>query len=167
MTTFYSAFTHNSTLAKHEPGWGSVDKTALPHIAFARKGDADKKSTWGFPHHWVEGGSKKDDQGIWANGTLYLHHGGLVAAWSAAHGGRSGQKAESAVIAHLRAHFSALGIKVAELQALAPDIDVAAVDRALVEQGLLTAAELTQKDLAARVSYLVQCGAVCTCHRSI
>lgn len=161
------AFVHNSKLAKHEPSWGSVSKPALPRVAFADRGDAAKKSSWRWPHHWVQGGTKKDDQGIWIDGQLWLHHGGLVAAWDTAHGARSGDKAPGAVIAHLRAHFSALGIKVAELQALAPDIDVSAVDRMLVEEGLLTEAELTQKDLAARVSYLVQCGAVCTCNRGV
>lgn len=103
-------FAHNSTVADGEPDWGGVDKTALPRAAFADPGDAGQKSTWGFPHHWVKGGGAKDDNGVYTSGTMYLHAGGLNAAWSAAQGGRSGQKASPAVIAHLAAHRRALGL---------------------------------------------------------
>lgn len=102
-------FSHNSTLADSEPSWGGVDKTALPQLAFADHGEPDKKSTWGYPHHWISGGSAKDDQGIWTNGTMYLHEGGLNAAWAAANGAHTGQQASAAVKAHLNAHRSALG----------------------------------------------------------
>ena len=104
------AFRHNNQVADDEPNWGSVDKTALPRIAFADMGEEDKKSTWGFPHHWVKGGTEKDENGVWTNGTLYLHRGGLNAAWAAAQGARSGEKASTAVISHLKAHRAALGI---------------------------------------------------------
>lgn len=107
---FEVRFTHNSTLADGEPKWGDVDKTALPRIAFAEKGEAGKKSTWGYPHHWVKGGTKKDEDGIWTDGTLYLHKGGLAAAWSAAQGGHGGGKADEAVIAHLERHRKAIGV---------------------------------------------------------
>ena len=104
-------FSHNSTLADSEPDWGGVDKTALPRNAFADEGHPFKKSTWSYPHHWVKNGGGKDDQGIFTTGTMYLHKGGLNAAWSAAQGGRSGQEASSAVKSHLQAHRSALGLK--------------------------------------------------------
>jgi hypothetical protein len=104
------AFRHNSTLAKSEPVWSGVDKTKLPRTAFARQGEANKKSTWGFPHHWISGGSKTDKDGIYTNGTMYLHRGGLAAAWEMANGARGGQKAEPAVLAHLNAHRKAIGM---------------------------------------------------------
>lgn len=105
------AFEHSwSNTVSDEPDWGDVDKTALPRIAFADKGDADKKSTWSYPHHWVKGGTKKDDNGVWTDGELHVHTGGVNAAWSAAQGGRSGQKASAAVIAHLEHHRRALGL---------------------------------------------------------
>jgi ATP-dependent Clp protease protease subunit len=102
-------FSHNNTVSDSEPSWGGVDKTSLPRIAFADQGEADKKSTWSYPHHWVSGGSK-DDSGVYTTGTLYLHKGGLNAAWAAANGARSGQEASSAVKSHLEAHRKALGL---------------------------------------------------------
>ena len=105
------AFTHNSTTADNEPDWGSVDKTKLPRIAFADEGEPDKKSTWRYPHHWVQNGGGEDENGVYTTGTLYLHVGGLNAAWSAANGGRSGQEASNAVKSHLQAHRRALGIE--------------------------------------------------------
>lgn len=106
----YGAFTHNSKTAAKEPDWGGVDKTALPRLAFADRGKPDEKSTWGYPHHWVQDAGGKDDNGVWTTGTLLLHQGGLNAAWSAAQGGRSGEKASAEVIAHLQAHRRALGL---------------------------------------------------------
>ncbi len=104
------ALTHTSVVADREPSWGSVDKTKLPRGAYAERGEAGKKSSWGFPHHFVVGGSVGDD-GIYTTGTMYLHKGGLNAAWAAAQGARSGQEASSAVKAHLQRHRSALGLK--------------------------------------------------------
>ena len=104
------SFTHNSTVAKNEPDWGGVDKTKLPRVAFADKGEDNAKSTWTYPHHWVEGGGSPDDNGCYTTGTLYLHQGGLNAAWSAANGGHTGKKASSEVITHLSAHRKALGL---------------------------------------------------------
>lgn len=92
---------HSNKLAENEPSWGSVDKSELPIQAFvweAEGTDPEKKSTWKYPHHWVK------------DGVLYLHRGGLIAAWSAAHGARSGQQAEEAVIKHLKQHREALGM---------------------------------------------------------
>ena len=105
------AFRHNSTLADNEPAWSDVDKTALPRIAFADQGDEELKSTWGYPHHWVKGGTKKDEKGIWVDGELYLHRGGLIAAWAAAHGARSGEKASPEVIQHLQEHRKDIGLE--------------------------------------------------------
>lgn len=104
-------FSHNNTVADNEPAWGDVDKTSLPRNAFADQGEADKKSTWKYPHHWIKGGGNKDENGIYTTGTMYLHKGGLNAAWSAAQGGRSGQEASQAVKSHLNAHRKALGLE--------------------------------------------------------
>jgi hypothetical protein len=106
----FFAFTHNSTVDDGEPAWGSVDKTKLPRGAFADEGEADKKSTWGYPHHWVKGGGGEDENGIYTTGTMYLHRGGLGAAWAAVQGGRSGQEANLAVKSHLDAHRKAIGM---------------------------------------------------------
>jgi len=108
-----AAHRHNSTVAESEPSWGSVDKTALPRSAHAEQGEAGKRSTWGYPHHWIKGGTKKDNDGVWIDGEMYLHKGGLDTAWRAAHGARSGKKASSSVISHLRAHRRALGLSEA------------------------------------------------------
>jgi ATP-dependent protease ClpP protease subunit len=103
------AFRHNSTLADREPDWGTVDKSRLPRAAFADPGEEGQKSTWKYPHHWIQNGGDPDENGIWTTGTMYLHGGGLDAAWSAAQGGRTGQKAAPAVIDRLQAHRKALG----------------------------------------------------------
>jgi phage I-like protein len=105
----FMALSHNSTLANNEPDWGSVDKTKLPRIAFADQGQADQKSTWSFPHHWVEGG-QVGDSGVYDSGDMYLHKGGLMAAWAAAQGAHTGNKASAEVIAHLEAHRKAIGM---------------------------------------------------------
>jgi len=100
--------THNSKLADDEPDWGSVDKTKLPRNAFADQGDPDRKSTWSYPHHWVKNGTV-GDEGVYVDGDMYLHKGGLNAAWASAQGARSGEKASQAVIDHLQKHRNALG----------------------------------------------------------
>lgn len=125
------AFRHNSVVAKREPQWGSMDKSKLPRVAFARQGEPDQKSTWGFPHHWVSGGKDMNGDGIFDTGTLFLHRGGLNAAWSAANGGRSGKKAEPAVLSHLRKHFKDLGVTQAELHQLSPDVNFSALTQEL------------------------------------
>jgi hypothetical protein len=103
------AIRHNSKIADREPAWGDVDKGRLPRAAFADAGEPASKSTWGYPHHWVADGGDLDEDGIYTTGTMYLHRGGLNAAWSAAQGGRSGEKASAAVISHLQAHRRAVG----------------------------------------------------------
>jgi hypothetical protein len=109
-TIMIGAFTHNSTVADNEPDWGSVDKTKLPRAAFADQGEPDKKSTWGYPHHWVKDGSGEDENGVYTTGTMYLHRGGLGAAWAAANGARGGEKAKKSVLDHLDSHRKAIGM---------------------------------------------------------
>lgn len=135
-----------------------MDKGKLPRIAFARKGEAGKKSTWGFPHHWVQGGGKPDANGSYTTGTLYLHKGGLRAAWSAANGGRSGKPAEAAVKGHLRRHMSALGLTKKEMLEWDPDVDIEAVDAELLAAGLITQDELDGKapSIAARIRRVME-----------
>lgn len=98
------SFTHDSKIADADPTWSDVDKTRLPNAAFADR--EDRK----YPHHWVEDGGDRDDSGHYTTGTMYLHKDGLDAAWSAAQGARSGQKAPAPIITHLEAHRKALGL---------------------------------------------------------
>lgn len=102
------AFAHNSEIQDNEPAWGSVDKTKLPRMAFADHGEADKKSTWGYPHHWVSNGGDEDENGVYTTGEMYLHEGGWQAAINAAHGARSGQQGSQQVISHLESHRAAV-----------------------------------------------------------
>lgn len=99
----FKRFIHNNTVNENEPSWGSVDKTKLPRLAYADMGEEGKKSTWRLPHHYIEGGSTLDDKGIYTNGTMYLHRGGLAAAFGALQGARIGQPMN--VSAETRAHI--------------------------------------------------------------
>jgi len=102
-------FAHSSKLAPSGvPIWGAVNKERLPRIAHARMGEPNEKSTWGYPHHHVVGAGGLNDIGVWTQGKLYLHRGGVIAAWSAAMGGRTGQKAEAGVISHINRHRKTL-----------------------------------------------------------
>ena len=92
------AIRHGSETKHTSPVWGTVDKTKLPRQAFADQGEEGKKSTWKYPHHWVSGGK------------MYLHPGGLNAAWAAAHGARTGKRANPFIVAHLSVHRRALGL---------------------------------------------------------
>ncbi len=105
------SFSHNSKVAEGEPAWGKVDKAKLPRLAFADMGKPESVSTWRYPHHWVKGGGSPDDSGRFTTGTLYLHKGGLNAAWAAAQGARSGEEASAAVKGHLQKHRKALGLE--------------------------------------------------------
>lgn len=132
------ALTHNSKLAETEPSWGSVDKKKLPRKAFADMGDRDKVSTWTYPHHFVVSGGKPDEDGRYTSGTMYLHKGGLAAAWGAAHGARSGEKASAKVISHLSAHRKALGLDGKErtvIDSLARRVSNAKADLKLAAKG--------------------------------
>ena len=97
------SLSHNSQTADDEPTWSEVDKTSLPDSAFADR-EARK-----YPHHWVQNGADPDDAGRYTSGTMYLHEGGLNAAWSAAQGGRSGEEASTQIKSHLQTHRTALG----------------------------------------------------------
>lgn len=116
------ALTHTSNLADNEPAWGDVDKTKLPRNAHADMGKPDEKSTWKYPHHWVKNGGDLDENGVYKSGDMYLHKGGLNAAWSAANGARSGQEASDDVKAHLNSHRTALGLN--EPNALVEDAKI-------------------------------------------
>jgi len=100
------AFNHNSKTHWDEPKWSEIDKTKLPRIAFADQGEEGTKSTWKYPHHWVKGGdpANVDEDGIYTDGTMYLAEKGLEAAWSAAMGAHTGEKADQAIIDHLQSH---------------------------------------------------------------
>lgn len=100
-------FTHNSKLADNEPDWESVDKTSLPQPAFAEHGEAGKKTTWGYPHHWVQGGSNKGKNGIYKDGKMCLHQEGLNAAWALV---ENEQEVSPQIKSHLQAHRKALGL---------------------------------------------------------
>lgn len=130
------ALTHNSTLADSEPSWGSVDKTKLPRNAHADMGDAGKKSTWKYPHHWVKEGSV-GEEGVYTSGTMYLHRGGTIAAWAAAQGARSGQQASSAIKGHIQKHRGAIGVSENATMNWTPE--TAALILAAVENADVTA----------------------------
>lgn len=101
------ALSHNSTLADNEPDWGSwisENRSRLPDQAFA---DREER---GFPHHWVRDGVGEDADGRWTEGEMYLHKAGLMAAFAAAMGARTGQKAGQDIIDHLEAHRRAIGM---------------------------------------------------------
>lgn len=103
------AFTHNSTLADSEPDWGTVDKSKLPLKAFDWEitgTDPESKSTWKLPHHWVKGGGKLDDNGIYEDGEMYLHRGGVMAAYGAMMGARGGTEGMNPQAkAHMMEHY--------------------------------------------------------------
>lgn len=82
------ALRHNSETREDEPQWSEWlgrHRAQLPDTAF--------------------------EDGRWTDGEMYLHRGGLNAAWAAAMGARSGQRAAPEVIDHLRQHRRALGLE--------------------------------------------------------
>ena len=114
------AYRHTSkTAAGTVPAWGKVATEKLPQEAFAVVPNADEAGGWGFPHHWVSGD------------VLFLHRGGLGAAWAAANGARSGKRASSEVRSHLQAHRKVLGLDLSHLSLRAP-VGV----RAVMKRGL-------------------------------
>lgn len=102
---------HNSKLSPTEPLWGSVDKTKLPRNAHAVTGTAGKKATWKYPHHYVKGGGKLSDGGVYTTGDMFCHRGGVISAWSALMGARSGQRGPQAAIQHVQRHRKILGLE--------------------------------------------------------
>lgn len=115
-----SGLSHDDEVMQHEPPWGEIDQDALPRVAFAEKGAANDPSTWQFAHHHVVGGRIDSTTGRYSSGTLYLHRGGLDAAWSDAAGLRSGAggqpQARQEVLDHLREHRRALGLESANTE---------------------------------------------------
>lgn len=106
------ALSHNSTLADTEPRWGNVNKRRLPYRAFVWQApgvDRAKPSTWKYPHHWVRSGGNLTE-GRYTTGDMFLHRGGLIAAWGASQGARTGQRAAPAIVAHLNRHRNAIGL---------------------------------------------------------
>jgi hypothetical protein len=112
MDDIEKALTHNSKVTDSEPSWSSVDKRKLPMRAFAyEQADPDMPSSWSYPHHYVVGGAVDEETGRYKSGDMYLHKGGLNAAWAAANGSRSGKKAPQWIIDHLQKHRKALGLE--------------------------------------------------------
>jgi len=97
--------THNSVLADNEPPWSSIDKSALPPIAFAVVDDPKVKGTRHAPHHWISGD------------TMYLHRGGLIAAKAAVQGARTGKMPpwRAKAIPHINKHLAAIGLDRVEM----------------------------------------------------
>jgi len=113
------ALLHTSTLSDSEPSWSTVDKNRLPRNAHADMGDADKKSSWRYPHHHVKSGSIGGKHSIYVKGDMYLHRGGLKAALQAAGGARSGQKEKNAAVKrHLSHHADVIGMSKKETATL-------------------------------------------------
>lgn len=100
----------NRKLRDNEPAWGKVDKTKLPRQAFADVGDTEKVSTWRYPYMWMPNGKAPDENGRYTSGDLYIHKGGLQAAWAAAQGARTGKKASQKIIDTLKKARKAVGL---------------------------------------------------------
>jgi hypothetical protein len=86
-----------------------VDKSELPREAYAYAPGSDRES-WKLPHHFVR------------EGTMYLHRGGVVAAWSALNGARTGKPMSlpANVRRHLEEARRALGLEEREGGVLEP-----------------------------------------------
>jgi len=56
-----------------------------------------------------------DEDSVYTGGNMFLHRGGLIAAWAAAMGARSGQKASSSVTSHLQRHRRDLGLSESQM----------------------------------------------------
>lgn len=122
------ALTHNSKTADHEPEWSDwikANRKYLPANAFAI-GDPDKRTTLKYPHHWVKNGKDTNGDGIWDKGDMYLHKGGLKAAYAYAMGARGAPKAPQEVIDHLERHRKALGLTKEEC--LEPFVEIRKTD---------------------------------------
>jgi len=110
----FTARNHTDKVADNEPAWSRVKKDALPRVAYAWQAPGTKnkeQSTWSYPHHWVEDGGSPGEDGVFTTGKLYLHRGGLDAAWLTAMSARDGVRAPVEVVNHLQAHRKALGLE--------------------------------------------------------
>ena len=67
---------HNHTVSPKEPNWSDVDKLKLSRNSHADMGSVEDSTTWHWPHHFIQNG-RTGDAGIYIDGTLYLHRGGL------------------------------------------------------------------------------------------
>jgi ATP-dependent Clp protease protease subunit len=99
----------SSKTAESEPNWGTVDKRKLPSEAYA-DGRSENASEWSYPHHFIEDGKINEETGRYETGSMYLHKSGLNAAWAAAQGARTGEKADQYIINHLNKHRKDLGL---------------------------------------------------------
>ena len=102
---------HNSVVAETEPSWNSIDSTSLPLVAFAWEAngtDAEEKSTYQYPHHWVKDGDEINEKGIYTVGEMCLHKGGVSSAWSAALIACHTNALQTNVLNHLNQHRKAL-----------------------------------------------------------
>ncbi|MDH4127166.1 MAG: ATP-dependent Clp protease proteolytic subunit [Spirochaetota bacterium] len=107
---FQNVFNPNSSrIAESEPSWATIDKRELPKEAFA-DGRSENASEWSYPHHFVTDGNVNEETERYETGTMYLHKGGLNAAWAAAQGARTGEKANEYIINHLNKHRKDLGL---------------------------------------------------------
>ena len=95
-------YKHTSSINDKEYSWEDIDITRLPSNAFANMDELDdkKKSTWKYPHHWVN------------LGDMYLHKGGLIYSLAA---GRNGTKASKEELAHLVDHINAINLGEEEI----------------------------------------------------
>jgi len=74
------------------PRWSAVNKSELPRNAFAYAPTPLRKD-WKLPHHFVR------------NGKMYLHRGGVIAAWAALNGAHTGRPMP--LPGYVRAHLVA------------------------------------------------------------
>jgi len=96
---------HNGIVYDGDQDWGDVDKTRIPWVGHANWHDLhkDKKTSWSWPHHMVVGGSRElDDRGVYKDGTLRLHPGGVTAFMSYA--AQSRTEVDPRSVEHGRAH---------------------------------------------------------------
>jgi len=91
---------HNRIPRFPMPRWSEVDKSKLPREAFAYAPTEDRQ-TWKLPHHFLH------------EGKMYLHRGGVIAAWAALNGAHTGRPMDvpSYVRSHLLAARRALGLE--------------------------------------------------------
>jgi len=90
-------FKHNSDIYPREPRWSSIDCKRLPDEA----GVSGK-----YFHHWVRNSKRKNKEGKYIGGELFLHRGGLISAIKEAE-----QAGDREAIEHLSAHAETTNIK--------------------------------------------------------
>ena len=99
-SVIFNALNPNSSkISENEPKWSDVNKRELPQQAFAGN-TSENPSEWSYPHHFVLDGDIDEETGRYESGDMYLHVAGLNAAWAAAQGARTGEKASQDIIDH-------------------------------------------------------------------